>query len=266
MTEEFAPVSVVIPMFDSAATIDRALESVAAQTLLPREVIIVDDASNDTSATAVERWSNSRIGTKLIKHSTNLGPSASRNTGWNNATEKFVAFLDADDAWHPQKLRIQTQLISGDPTIALIGHRYELGTDTRWDDFSVNDFTVSTFNLGDFLIKNRLSTPTVMLRSDLQFRFAMDQRFSEDYRLWMEIVSECGPASFINLPLTRLFKSPYGKSGLSSQMHSMYRGEIQTFSSMRKKELIRRPIMISCMLWSTIKYLRRRLHLVVARK
>lgn len=266
MTETIAPVSVVIPMFNSAATIERALESIAAQSLLPQEVIVVDDDSNDTSASIVERWSNSKIAVKLIKHSQNFGPSASRNTGWDHSTQNFVAFLDADDAWHPDKLGIQTQLMQRDPTIALIGHEYDIGSDTRWNDLSANDFKVSTFSLGDFLIKNRLSTPTVMVRRDLPHRFASDQRFSEDHRLWMEIVSEYGSASFINLPLTRLFKSPYGDSGLSSHVRSMYLGELHTFSCLRKKRIIRRPIMIVCMLWSTVKYCRRRLRLLKAKE
>ncbi|MHB1128769.1 MAG: glycosyltransferase family 2 protein [Ilumatobacteraceae bacterium] len=261
MTETAASVSVVIPMFNSAATIERALESVAAQSLLPQEVIVVDDKSSDMSAGIVERWSNSTLAIKLIRHSQNLGPSASRNTGWDHATQKFIAFLDADDAWHPEKLRIQIQLMQRDPTIALIGHEYDIGVDTRWDDLSTIDFKMSTFSFSDFLIKNRLSTPTVMLRRELSQRFASDQRFSEDYRLWMEIVSEYGSASFINLPLTRLFKSSYGDSGLSSEMGSMYFGELHTFSCLRKKRLIKRPIMILCMLWSTIKYCRRRLRL-----
>lgn len=265
MTETIASVSVVIPMFNSAATIERALQSVATQSLLPQEVIVVDDGSNDMSASIVERWSKSKIEVKLIKHSQNLGPSASRNTGWDHATQKFVAFLDADDAWHPEKLRIQTQLMQRDPTIGLIGHEYDIGEDTRWNDLSTNDFKMSIFSLGDFLIKNRLSTPTVMLRRKLSHRFATDQRFAEDYRLWMEIVSEYGSASFIHLPLTRLFKSPYGDSGLSSNLRSMYVGELHTFSSLGKKRLIKRPIMIMCMLWSTIKFCRRHLRTMTAR-
>lgn len=253
-------------MFNSATTIERALASVAAQVRLPREVIVVDDGSDDTSAMVVEQWFDNRIKVKLVRHSMNLGPSASRINGWDNATQEFIAFLDADDAWHPEKLRIQTQLMQRDTSIALSGHQYDIGTDARWSDFSTKDFTTSTFKLKDFLFKNRLSTPTVMLRREVQFRFAPDQRFSEDYRLWMEIVAEYGPASFINLPLTRLFKPTYGESGLSGQMRSMYRGELNTFSAIHKKHLIKRPIMIATMLWSTMKYLRRRARLVFARK
>lgn len=253
-------------MFNSAATIERALQSVASQIQLPQEVIVVDDASNDMSSIIVERWSKSNIPVKLIKHPENLGPSASRNTGWDFATAKFLAFLDSDDAWHPEKLRFQTQLMQGDPTIALIGHKYDIANDMRWTELSISDITLSTFSFRDFLIKNRLSTPTVMLRRDLPSRFATDQRFAEDYRLWMEIVSEFGAARFINLPLTRLFKSPYGQSGLSSNLRSMYFGELHTYFSLRKKRMIKGPSMILCMMWSTIKFCRRRLRLLTAKK
>lgn len=246
-------------MFNSAATIERALESIAAQSLQPQEVIVVDDGSTDASSMIVELWRQSNIPIQLIKHPKNLGPSASRNTGWDTATQKYIAFLDADDAWHPEKLRIQTQLMQSNPTIALIGHQYDIHKNTQWTELSTNDLTVSTFSFRDFLIKNRLSTPTVMLRRDLPSRFAPDQRFAEDYRLWLEIVCEFGSASFIKLPLTRLFKSPYGQAGLSGNLRSMYFGELHTFSCLRRKRLIKRPIMIMCMLWSTIKFCRRRM-------
>lgn len=249
-------------MFNSAATIERALESVASQSLPPREVIVVDDGSNDLSVNIVEHWSSSRIELKLIKHPRNLGPSASRNTGWDSATQKYIAFLDSDDAWHPEKLRIQTELMQGDPTMALIGHQYGTDKELRWSELPTTDLTVSKFSFRDFLVKNRLSTPTVMLRRELPHRFAADQRFAEDYRLWLEIVSEFGSASFINLSMTQLFKSTYGDTGLSSNLRSMYRGELHTFSCLHKNGLIRRPIMIVCMLWSTIKYCRRRLRLL----
>ncbi len=266
MTDNTSSVSVVIPMFNSATTIERALMSVANQSRPPREVIVVDDGSSDASTAVVEQWSKSNISVQVIKHAENLGPSASRNTGWDLATGKFVAFLDSDDAWHPEKLRIQTQLMETDETIALSGHQYDVGDDLRWPELADTDITLTTLSFRDFLIKNRLSSPTVMLRRELPSRFARDQRFSEDYRLWMEIVCEFGSASFIQLPLTRLFKSPYGKTGLSGNLRSMYLGELRTYSSLRKNRFIKRSIMIVCMLWSTVKYLRRNLRILTARK
>lgn len=266
MTDNTSSVSVVIPMFNSATTIERALESVSAQSRPPHEVIVVDDGSIDTSTEVVEQWSNLHFPVRLIKHAENHGPSASRNTGWDIATGKFVAFLDADDAWHPEKLRIQTHLMESDQSIGVSGHQYDIGNDLRWTELVDTDITPSTFSFRDFLIKNRLSTPTVMLRREIPLRFARDQRFSEDYRMWMEIVCEFGSASFINLPLTRLFKAPYGKTGLSGNLRSMYFGELNTYSSLRKNRLIKGPIMILCMMWSTAKYLRRNLRMLTARK
>lgn len=266
MNDSTMSVSVVIPMFNASATIERALESVAAQSRPPLEVIVVDDGSIDTGPMVVEQWSRSNFSVHLIKHASNLGPSASRNTGWEMATGNFVAFLDADDAWHPAKLEIQTRLMENDPTIAISGHEYDIGKDLGWTELADTDINLSTFSFRNFLIKNRLSTPTVMLRRDVPTRFARDQRFSEDYRLWMEIVCEFGPASFINFPLTRLFKSPYGKAGLSGNLRSMYFGELHTYSNLHKKGLIRRSIMIVCMLWSTVKYLRRGVRMLMAKK
>lgn len=95
-------VSVVIPAFNSQAYLAEALESVAWQTDEPREVIVVDDGSSDCSA-AIAR---SFAGVRVIQQP-NRGVSAARNAGIKAATSDYIAFLDADDIWLPDKLARQ---------------------------------------------------------------------------------------------------------------------------------------------------------------
>ena len=106
-----APVSAVIPCYRCKDTIDAAVASIAAQTLPPAEVILVDDCGRDgTLETLHELASVYPPGwVKVVSQPTNGGPSCARNAGWRTATQEYVAFLDADDSWAPAKLELQIE-------------------------------------------------------------------------------------------------------------------------------------------------------------
>jgi glycosyltransferase involved in cell wall biosynthesis len=94
------PVSVVVPAYERAALLPRALRSVGAQTAAPAEVIVVDDGSGDDTAAVAER-----LGARVIRHERNRGVSAARNTALEAATGEWIAFLDTDDEWLPFHLQ-----------------------------------------------------------------------------------------------------------------------------------------------------------------
>jgi glycosyltransferase involved in cell wall biosynthesis len=118
--------SVVIPLYNKASHIARALDSVLAQTTSDFEVIVVDDGSTDRGADIVRSYSNSRV--KLVAQA-NSGVSAARNRGVAEAKTDLVAFLDADDEWAPDFLKVILSLRKTFPTatawataFALVGH------------------------------------------------------------------------------------------------------------------------------------------------
>lgn len=98
-------VSVVIPTYNRAEYLPRAVDSVLEQTITDLEVIIVDGASTDDTESVVKEYSDPRI--RYIRHEENRGASAGRNTGIKAAEGAFVAFLDDDDEWQPRKLKEQ---------------------------------------------------------------------------------------------------------------------------------------------------------------
>lgn len=110
-------VSVVIPVYNGAEYLPRSVASVLAQTLSGHEVIVVDDASRDDPAAALRG-----LGPKvtLLRQETNRGPAAARNRGIAAAKGRFIAFLDADDWWLPQKLATQLRLFEADPTVEVV--------------------------------------------------------------------------------------------------------------------------------------------------
>lgn len=97
-------VTAIIPAYNRSHCIGRAVESVLAQTLPPSEVLVVDDASADDLAGALAPFGE-RV--RTIRHETNRGPSAARNTGLAAATGDLAAFLDSDDLWHAEKQETQ---------------------------------------------------------------------------------------------------------------------------------------------------------------
>jgi glycosyltransferase involved in cell wall biosynthesis len=94
------PVSVVIPAYNRPDMVRRALASVAAQTVAPREVIVVDDCSTDATGDVARE-----LGAHVVRHEVNRGEGAARNTGLRHATQPWVALLDSDDEWLPEHLR-----------------------------------------------------------------------------------------------------------------------------------------------------------------
>lgn len=109
-------VGVVIPMHNSAATIGRALRSVELQTVPVREVVVVDDHSEDAGPAIVEAWPDPRV--RMVR-STERGAAVARNTGVAALTSELVAFLDSDDVWYPDKLEHQLPLLTDD--VAIVG-------------------------------------------------------------------------------------------------------------------------------------------------
>lgn len=101
-------VSVIIPLYNKAPYVRRALDSVAAQTFDDFELIVVDDGSQDEGARIVEEYGDARI--RLIKQR-NAGPGAARNRGIKEARGELLAFLDADDEWMPPYLEESVRLL-----------------------------------------------------------------------------------------------------------------------------------------------------------
>ena len=110
-------ISVVIPLYNKENFIKKTLDSVLQQTFTDFEVIIVNDCSTDNSDKIILEYKDERI--KTIKHQTNKGLSAARNTGIAVATQDYIAFLDADDCWSTHFLSSVIEVIknteNGDP-------------------------------------------------------------------------------------------------------------------------------------------------------
>lgn len=106
-------VSVIIPTYNRAQLVRRAIESVLQQTYDHLEMIVVDDASKDNTQEVINGISDLRL--RYIRHQTNLGGAISRNTGIDAATGEYLAFLDSDDVWLPEKIADQLATLQNHP-------------------------------------------------------------------------------------------------------------------------------------------------------
>ena len=224
--KNYAPVSVVIPCFQCEHTIDRAIQSILHQSLIPREIICVDDASTDSTYDRLLLYSTHHsVCFRLLRHSMNMGAASARNSGWSIATQPFIAFLDSDDSWHPHKIKIQYGYFVANPQITLVAHLYSQGFLEPVNLFN-NHIKVLIVSSSSLFFKSFFATPTVMLRSGLPFRFKEHQRYSEDAFLWQQLALEGAKIARLELKLTVLYKPPYGSFGLSSHMLSMEKAEL----------------------------------------
>lgn len=256
------PVTVVIPCYCCADTIERAVISVVNQTMPPEEIVLVDDGSHDAGKTAkvlreIQYLYAGDLMCKTITLQRNQGPSNARNAGWDSASRPFVAFLDADDAWHPRKLEIQYSWMEAHPSVALTGHpsvtKHE---DVAWGKLPDRwaSWQVTGWRL---LFRNWFPARSVMLRRALEFRFDPARRYAEDYLLWLEILMSGYEAWRIELPLACSYKSDFGASGLSADMWKMERGELGAYRRLLQKRRIGYPTLCIVITWSLLRYFRR---------
>lgn len=203
----------------------------AGQTLRPAELIFVDDCSGDSMWASLERIkaSYSPGWIRLIARDKNGGPGAARNSGWEAATQSYIAFLDDDDAWHPRKIELQYRYMCEHPDVALCGHRSRRvrgSGDERVESLSPlsNDVSVASLLLG-----NPFVTPSVMLKRSLPLRFAQDRRYMEDHPLWMQIAFAGHRVVRLKAELAFLYKAPFGEGGLSSDLWRMEAAELDNY-------------------------------------
>ncbi len=109
-------ISVIVPVYNSAATVAESLESVVKQTYPDLEILVIDDGSTDNSIAICEQFSDPRI---QIIHQQNRGLAGARNTGIRHAQGKYLAFLDSDDLWLPEKIELHLRHLEGSPEVGV---------------------------------------------------------------------------------------------------------------------------------------------------
>ena len=202
--------SIIIPLYNKAAYVEKAIRSVLNQTYQGFELIIVNDGSTDASLDLIQQFNNSIIQQFNIVNQTNQGVSVARNNGVKFAKYEYVAFLDADDWWEPTYLAEMKKLLETYPEAGIYGSSYfivrngqnlpaKIGVDSDFKSGLVNycKAYARTFYMP-------LWTGATVIRKsvfDEEHGFKPNLVLGEDFDLWIRIVLK-HPMAFINTPLS----------------------------------------------------------------
>lgn len=210
MTERREPlVSVIVPAYNVSGFIKEALDSAFAQTFTDYEVIVVNDGSPDTEE--LERVLEPYMSRIVYLKQENRGLSGARNTALRASSARFIALLDADDAWLPNYLEVQTAMMLADPTIDVLYPDAELFGDAP---SAVGRFMQRCPSNGEVtfesLVKQECNVMICsMARRETVLRaggFDESLRSSEDFDLWLRIVKMGGRISYHRQVLARYRK------------------------------------------------------------
>jgi glycosyltransferase involved in cell wall biosynthesis len=181
-----AKVSVIVPTFNRAPLIERALKSVFEQTYRDYEVVVVDDGSTDGTGKLLEKYN----GAIKYVYQDNSGISAARNRGIRESGGEYIAFLDSDDWWAADKLQEQVNVLASQPKVGIVYGRMPIIND-KGEQIGMKPSGVSGKNFRELIeFWGDLPTSTVMTRRecfDKAGTFDMDLVSMEDIDMWLRI-------------------------------------------------------------------------------
>jgi glycosyltransferase involved in cell wall biosynthesis len=253
--------TVIIPSYNAEMTIKKAIQSVREQTCYEdtiSHVVIVNDGSTDKTRDVIVKLLDNLQDHKIELHDIdNSGPSAARNFGIKIADSEWVAFLDSDDTWLPDKLSTQLEVARRFPDAGLISCASNMIRGSYGQRIDENTFR---FGLNKYLAKSKISTPTVLVKRTALLEaglFDENMKYAEDENLFMKIVAK-NTSYYIDKPLVNLSdKMTFGESGLSSNLKMMHAGRLKNINECNSLDFINIVDFVALRVIEDIKYTRR---------
>ena len=220
-------ISVIIPAYNAAETIGAAITSVLAQTTAAQEILVVDDGSKDATAEIAAGFG---AAVRVIRQA-NSGPASARNRAAEEASGDWLALLDADDSWLPQKLERQIKVLAQENFDPEIGVIHALSGDAKADlDREPIDFDI-------LWRRNRVATTTVLIRREAFEEaggFDEDRALIgvEDYNLWLRLARSGWKFALCREILVRYTPSV---NSLTSQTERFARAELTNAENIARR-------------------------------
>ena len=196
-------ISIISPSYNSSDFIEETINSISAQTYQNWELIVVDDCSKDNTVSILKKLSKNDSRIKIFTNTTNKGAAISRNIGLENASGRFIAFIDSDDLWYPQKLEIQINfMLSNFYPISFTS--YEL-IDEMGLPLNKIMQTVEKIDYRGYMKNTIIGMSTSMIDRSLvgnEFRFT-NIRTRQDTYLWITLLKKGHKAYGINQILAK---------------------------------------------------------------
>lgn len=212
-------ISIVIPVYNASGTLAGTIESVLTQTYHDYEVILVNDCSTDASGNTINDYARIYENFHVVSNEKNSGVGYCRNIGIKMAAGEYVAFLDSDDMWEPDKLIKQISLIEKHPD-GLIYYTGSSFVDTKGKKLDTVFKVRENIDYRELLKQNIISCSSVVVRKDIieKHLFSLERNCHEDFACWLSILKDGGEAYGIDEPL--LIYRLQEKSKSSNKIHS----------------------------------------------
>lgn len=243
-------ISVVIPHYNNGHEIYRAYDSILGQSLLPSEIIIVDDCSLDKEflLKIEQNHKHKEIALIVLYLDKNLGPSAARNVGVSHAKSKYIAFLDSDDAWSVDKLKVQYEIMEKN-NLNFSFHLYSAFPSNT----NMSDHSLTKISLLKLAKKQIICTPTVMAKKSSLCDFDENIKYCEDFLCWVKSNNN-DYFYLIDSVLAHGFKKQYGDFGLSANMQAMHLGFLDVCRILYREKYFNYSTYFLFTLFEYIKY------------
>lgn len=196
-------VSVIMPLYNAKNTVAGSVKSVLSQTHENFELIIVNDCSTDISYEIVKALANSDDRIKLLQLAHNSGAGIARNAAINKAKGEYIAFLDADDRWLPQKLDIQLEIFDKyDVPLVCSGYQIIRNNNIKVGSKQPDEW----ITLSNLLKSNVIGCLTAIYSVKKVGKMFMPSiRKRQDYALWLDIIRQHGPAYCVQQELAQYY-------------------------------------------------------------
>ena len=246
-------ISVVTPCYNAETTIASTIESVLAQTYSDWEMLIVDDCSTDSSAEIIKRYADMDDRIRYFKTSAKSGsPSLPRNIGIDNAKGEWIAFLDADDLWLPEKLETQLKFIKQHDS-KLVYSFYEK---MDWQGTRNKRFIKTRLktSYSDLLKSNSIPCLTSLVRKDVVGPRRFKNIPQEDFCFWLDILRDGVVAENVKEVLA-LYRE--AKDSRSANKLDMFKGYWNVIRNHQHLSLVRSGIcMVTYTICGFLKYIK----------
>lgn len=193
-------VSVIMPAYNAASYIETAIRSVMGQSFTDWELIVIDDCSRDATVEIVTRLASEDRRITLLCNEVNMGVSKTRNRGLDLARGRFAAFLDSDDVWHPEKLKVQLECLKR--TGADFAYCSYAIVNAEGEKVKADYIVPENITFESMLRRNDIGCSTVLLTAPIVQKYRFGSGFyHEDYVLWMQLLRDgyqaCGTVEIL---------------------------------------------------------------------
>ena len=245
-------ISVIIPCYRCSKTLPDTLKSLKNQTFQDFEVILINDCDGDALTRKCMEEANDIFGrdrVKLIFNSKNMGPGRSRNVGINAASGRYIALLDSDDKFLPDKLESDVSFLTSNPDVDVICS-YLIRSDKKNGKTKQKEIKIKKL-----VYKNIIATSTVVAKNKEWFRFNEEHSsYAEDFDVWCTLLGDNKKIMILDYRKTEYGYSPGQESKKLKEVHA---GIIYVLKKIRKDRKISFLTYHCSRIFENVKYIKR---------